>query len=80
MMIIDIDGNEIVDIDTGETIIDMGDLSTSNELLLVSIVNALVSERDGLQDDILGKDYRIQCLEEDLEMVRDNLEFLEDRY
>ena len=69
-MKIDIDNGMIINAETGEDIKPLSEMTTKE---CIEFMYLLVSERDELIDTILDKDYRIEELEQELEMFEDNL-------
>lgn len=71
-MIIDICDGYIIDCETGKNICCIDEIHCQSKEIIYLIITSLIEERDSLLDVILDKDYRIQTLEEDIEMFEDN--------
>ena len=67
---IDIDNGMVIDANTGEDIVAIDEMSLD---MAKDFISLLISERDELKDEMLECEYKVEMLENDIEMFRDNL-------
>ena len=67
---IDIDNGMIIDANTGEDIVSVDEMTLD---MAKDFISLLISERDELKDELLEYEYKVEMLENDIEMFRDNM-------
>ena len=67
---IDIDNGMVIDANTGEDIVAIDEMSLD---MAKDFISLLISERDELIDEMLECEYKVEMLENDIEMLRDNV-------
>ena len=67
---IDIDNGMIIDANTGEDIVPVDEMTLD---MAKDFISLLISEMDELKDELLEYEYKVEMLENDIEMFRDNM-------
>lgn len=68
----DLDNGYIIEVESGEELFSIEEIDKVDNEIVKKVIIDLLEEIVSVEDEMLDKDYKIQTLEEDLEIFEDN--------